>query len=114
MQRIQEHRIALGRVVRDDRLGADNRLVAELLSMYLDAAPRKWKRGTPPVTDEEYAASKRDQALFAGLLYSRFISKNGKVFTRADKDEDVPIADIEKEATAIERAAFEAILGSKT
>lgn len=101
----------MGRITKDDRLGADNRLIAELLSLYLDAAPRKWKKGTPPVSTEEYEYAKQNQTLFRDLLYSRFITKSGRIRTNADKDADVPLADIEREATALERAAFDAILG---
>lgn len=110
MQRIQEHRIALGRIIKDDRLSGDNRFIAELMSIFMDSFPKKQKKGQQIPTPEEVEATKQIHELSGALLFSRYIDRSGRVRKHADKDEDTPLADIEKEATAIERSAFEALL----
>lgn len=111
MQRIQEHRLALGRIIRDDRTGGDNRLVAELCALLLDAKLPRRKKNQPQYTPEEIEESKRDQELFELLIRSRFTNKRGDIRKHSDYEEDAPpISKVEKEATELERKAIDALL----
>ncbi len=72
MQRLKENRAALLRIMRDDRLNPNSRLIATLMSMYLDADdPRKM----PEPRDEEKC--KRDKDLMHDLIRAQFIDRRG-------------------------------------
>jgi hypothetical protein len=110
MQRIQEHRLALSRVINDDRIGGDNRFLAELLAMWADCQIPK--RGGQPKTPEEIAKAQVDEEFFKTLILARFVSKRGDILKHANKEEDdTLVPKLEKEATALERAAIDELLG---
>lgn len=80
--------------------------------MFLDAKLPKRKKNQPQYTAEEIAESKRDQELIDLVIRNRFTNKRGDIRKHSDTSEDdLPVAKIENEATAIERAALDAILG---
>lgn len=109
MQRIQEHRLNLGKVINDDRISGDNRLLAELVAMWLDCKiPRK---GGQPKSSEEIAEAKQESSFLEGLITSRFMTKAGVLMRNIDKSDDLPIAKIERDASTVERAAIDSILG---
>ena len=81
MQRLKENRAALFRIMRDERLNPNSRLVATLVSMYLDADnPRKSK--TEPIDE---AKCKRDKDLMYDLIRAQFINGRGYL-KRTDPD----------------------------
>jgi hypothetical protein len=81
------------------------------MAMLLDAKLPKRKKSQPAYTAEEIVESKRDQELIDLVIRNRFTNKRGDIRKHSDAEDDLPVAKIENEATAIERAALDAILG---
>lgn len=109
MQRIQEHRLNLARVIEDDRISGDNRFLAELVTMWIDCKiPRK---GGRKYTPEEIATIQEEAEFIENLITSRFAIKTGSLVKNIDKSDGLPVAKIEKDASTIERAAIDSLLG---
>jgi len=110
VQRLKEHRITLARILKDDRLRGDTRFIAQLGAMYLDAEPRKVKRGDLPLTQQEIDEARNEKNFIRDLMYAQYIDKRG-MKKNTDVEDDSPTAKIDTEATAIQRAALNDILG---
>lgn len=98
----------LAKVIDDDRISGDNRFLAELVALWLDCQIPK--KGGQPRTQEEIEKSEEAAEFFKNIVTARFINKNGAIVKNIDKTDGKP-AQIEKEATTIERAAIDAALG---
>lgn len=108
MQRIQEHRLKLAKTIDDDRIGGDNRLLAQMLAMWIDC--KIPKRGGQPKTADEIAEAGHEAWVMEKLLLARFVGKNG--IKNIDRDDpEIPVSKLEKEATTISRAAIDDLLG---
>jgi hypothetical protein len=100
----------MGKIVRDDRLSGDNRLVAELIAMWVDCMPTRPQH----LSAEQLEVLKHKAEFLEAIIRSRFVTKKGDIYKHLDKNEnDPPPATIEGEATAIERAAIDDLLGRR-
>lgn len=113
MQRLKEHRTRLSEIQKDDRLHPNNRLLALLLALKLDAgaAPRK-NNGITVDTEAPFdpAAARAEEAWYTALISAQFIDKRG--LRRAQniaggEDEDGDGSTLNLEAENEMRALFD-------
>jgi hypothetical protein len=111
---VREHRTALARILNDDRLSPNRRLLAEVLALYIDADQEKRKYAGDKTPEDEFdeVAAARDKALIHDLIRSEFIDQRGFRFTeKGEGVEEERQTKIEKEAVETMKSVFNSILG---
>lgn len=114
MQRVREHRTDLSKLIKDDRLSPNRRLLAELFALYIDADQEKRQYAGKNTPKEEFdeAAAARDKALFHDVIRSEFVNKRGLNYVEAgETDETDKQTRIEIDAANKLKGIFDDILG---